>query len=239
MPAAPPAPASCPLAGRLAAVHERIAAATRQAGRAPGSVRLLAVSKTFDADQVRAAHACGQVAFGENYAQEALAKVNALADLRERLEWHFIGPLQSNKTRGVAERFDWVQSVERLSIAQRLDRQRSPTLPRLNVCIQVNIDAEASKSGVAPEQVPELAEQITRLPRLALRGLMALPSPHAVDARDAPRRLRALFDALNASGFALDTLSCGMSGDLEAAILEGATMVRIGTAIFGARETSQ
>ncbi len=228
------------LAASLASVHRRIDDAARAAARAPGSVALLAVSKTFPAEAVREAHAAGQRAFGENYVQESLDKIAALADLRASLDWHFIGPLQSNKTRPVAEQFDWVHSVDRLKIAQRLAEQRPANLPPLNVCLQVNVSGEASKSGVAPEQAAGLAHAIAALPQLRLRGLMAIPEPaRELDAQRAPhRRLRALFDALVADGLALDTLSMGMSADLEAAVLEGATIVRIGTAIFGARDYS-
>ncbi|WDD96423.1 YggS family pyridoxal phosphate-dependent enzyme [Burkholderia sp. FERM BP-3421] len=226
------------LAARLASVHQRIDAAARAAGRAPDTVALLAVSKTFPADDVRAAHAAGQRAFGENYVQESLDKIDALADLRASLEWHFIGPLQSNKTRPVAERFDWVHSVDRLKIAQRLAEQRPAHLPPLNVCVQVNISGEASKSGVAPGRLAEVAHAVAALPTLRLRGLMAIPEPAGgADAQRAPHRaLRALFEQLRADGLALDTLSMGMSADLEAAVHEGATIVRIGTAIFGARD---
>lgn len=229
-----------PLADNLAAVHARIAEAARNAQRSPDSIRLLAVSKTFPAEDVRAAFAAGQRAFGENYVQESLAKIEALADLRTQLEWHFIGPLQSNKTRPVAEHFDWVHSVDRLKIAQRLSEQRPDALPPLNVCLQVNVSGESSKSGVAPAEAPALARAIAALPRLRLRGLMSIPEP-ADDQqaqREPHRLLRALFDALRAEGIALDTMSMGMSGDLEAAVLEGATIVRIGTAIFGKRDYS-
>lgn len=227
-------------AARLDSVHRRIADAARAAGRDPATVSLLAVSKTFPAGDVRTAHAAGQRAFGENYVQESIDKIDALADLRADLEWHFIGPLQSNKTRPVAERFDWVHSVDRLKIAQRLAEQRPAHLPPLNVCVQVNISGEASKSGVAPADVAELARAIAALPALRLRGLMAIPEPAGdIDAQRVPHRaLRALFDALRAEGLALDTLSMGMSADLEAAVLEGATIVRVGTAIFGARDYS-
>ncbi|MCM2549886.1 YggS family pyridoxal phosphate-dependent enzyme [Burkholderia glumae] len=228
------------LAARLASVHRRIDDAARSAGRAPSDVALLAVSKTFPAEAVRAAHAAGQRAFGENYVQESLDKIAALADLRASLEWHFIGPLQSNKTRAVAERFDWVHSVDRLKIAQRLAEQRPAQLPPLNVCVQVNVSGEATKSGVAPDEVAALAQAVAALPALRLRGLMAIPEPAGdLAAQRAPhRRLRELYDALRAGGLALDTLSMGMSADLEAAVLEGATIVRIGTAIFGARDYS-
>jgi pyridoxal phosphate enzyme (YggS family) len=224
----------------LAAVHERIARAAQAAGRDPHTVALLAVSKTFPAEDVRAAHAAGQRAFGENYVQEALAKLDALADLRGELEWHFIGPLQSNKTRPVAERFDWVHSIDRLKIAQRLSEQRPDDLPPLNVCVQVNVSGEASKSGIAPNEAADVARAVAALPKLRLRGLMAIPEPAGdVEQQRAPHRaLRELFERLRTEGLALDTLSMGMSGDLEAAVLEGATMVRIGTAIFGARDYS-
>jgi PLP dependent protein len=192
------------------------------AARRPGdAVALLAVSKRQTAEAVRQAHAAGLCAFGENYVQEGLDKIAALADLRAVLQWHLIGPLQSNKTRAVAEAFDWVHSVDRLKTAQRLSEQRPDHLPPLNVCLQVNISGEDSKSGVAPADVPALAHAVTALPRLRLRGLMSIPEPA---------------DTLDAEGLALDTLSMGMSADLEAAVAEGATVVRIGTAIFGARE---
>ncbi len=222
----------------LDSVHQRIEHAARSAGRDAASIALLAVSKTFPADAVRAAHAAGQRAFGENYVQEAVAKIEALADLRAGLEWHFIGPLQSNKTKPVAEHFDWVHSVDRLKIAQRLAEQRPDGLPPLNVCLQVNISGEATKSGIAPAELPSLAREVAALPNLRLRGLMAIPEPaDGLDAQRAPHRaLRELFDRLRADGLAIDTLSMGMSADLEAAVLEGATIVRIGTAIFGARD---
>jgi len=227
--------ADSPPCGRLRAVQARIAAAAREAGRDPAGLRLLAVSKTFDAAAVRAMAGCGQQAFGENYLQEALDKRAALADLP--LEWHFIGPIQSNKTRPIAEHFAWVHSVDRLKIAERLSAQRPPGLPPLAVCIEVNVSGEASKGGVAPAELPALAEAVAKLSGLRLRGLMAIPAPEADPAaqRAAFRRVRELFDALVARGHALDTLSMGMSGDLEAAILEGATIVRVGTALFGSR----
>ncbi|WP_017776968.1 YggS family pyridoxal phosphate-dependent enzyme [Paraburkholderia kururiensis] len=226
------------IAHNLADVHARIERAAHAAGRDPQSVALLAVSKTFPADDVRAAHAAGQRAFGENYVQEAIAKIEALADLRASTEWHFIGPLQSNKTRPVAEHFDWVHSVDRLKIAQRLAEQRPDALPPLNVLLQVNVSGEASKSGVAPAEAAAVAHEIAALPKLRLRGLMSIPEPaETLEAQRAPHRmLRELFDSLRADGLALDTLSMGMSADLEAAVLEGATIVRIGTAIFGARQ---
>jgi len=218
-------------------VHERIARACAQAGRGVQSVTLLTVSKTFSADAVREAVAAGEHRFGENYVAEGVAKIAALADLRERLEWHLIGPLQSNKTRVVAEAFDWVHSVDRLKIAQRLSEQRPAHLPPLQVCLQVNISGEASKSGLQPDEVASVARDVAALPRLALRGLMAIPEPAAkFEAQREPHRaLHAVMQSLLAQGLALDTLSIGMSADLEAAIMEGATLVRIGSAIFGAR----
>jgi len=217
-----------------------MARAALAAGRAPDAVTLLAVSKTFGADAVLEAVRAGQTAFGENYVQEALDKMDAVqaAQPGVALEWHFIGPLQSNKTRAVASRFDWVHSVEREKVAQRLAEQRPPDLPPLNVCLQVNLDAENTKSGAAPEQIPALARFVAQLPQLRLRGLMAIPAPNPESARQraAFRRLRQLFEQLQAQGLALDTLSMGMSADLEAAIMEGATIVRIGSAIFGTRD---
>ena len=213
----------------------RIAGAAEAAGRDAGDVKLLAVSKTWPADSVREAAAAGQCAFGENYVQEGAEKVDALAGLG--LEWHFIGPLQSNKTRLVANRFVWVHSIDRLKIAERLSAQRDAHLPPLEVCIQVNVSGEASKSGVAPGELPELAHAVAGQPRLRLRGLMAIPEPTSDVALQRARfaTLRQLRDQLNADGLALDTLSMGMSDDLEAAIAEGSTMVRVGTAIFGSR----
>jgi pyridoxal phosphate enzyme (YggS family) len=220
-------------------VKRRIAAAAATVGRDAKSVTLLAVSKTFPAAAVREAWAAGQREFGENYVQEALAKIDALADLRPQIEWHLIGPLQSNKTRAVAAAFDWVHSVDRLKIAERLAEQRAPGLAPLQLCLQVNVSGEASKSGVAPAELPALARAVAALPRerVVLRGLMAIPELAAdFDAQRAPHRvLRELLEALNAGGLALDTLSMGMSADLEAAVAEGATIVRVGTAIFGAR----
>ena len=228
------------LVHNLHAVSQRIALAAQLAGRDPRSVALLAVSKTFPAEDVRAAHAAGQRMFGENYVQESLTKIEALADLRASLEWHFIGPLQSNKTRPVAENFDWVHSVDRLKIAQRLAEQRPAHLPPLNVCLQVNVSGEASKAGVTPAEAVEAAHAIAALPQLRLRGLMSIPEPAdtSEEQRAPHRQLRELFERLCADGLELDTLSMGMSGDLEAAVLEGATIVRVGTAIFGARDYS-
>ena len=225
------------IADKLARVHERIASACAATRRPVRSVTLLAVSKTFGAESVREAVAAGQRSFGENYVQEALDKIAALADLRGRIEWHLIGPLQSNKTRAVAEHFDWVQSVDRLKIAERLSAQRPAHLPPLSVCLQVNISGEASKSGVAPAEVAALAQAVATLPRLRLRGLMAVPEVAGDFAEQrAPHvALHALFSALQRDGLALDTLSAGMSGDLEAAIDAGATLVRVGSAIFGDR----
>lgn len=221
-------------------VRARIALACDAAKRPVQSVTLLCVSKTFGGDAVRAAHAAGETCFGENYVQEGLAKIEALADLRSSLAWHLIGPLQSNKTRVVAEQFDWVHSLDRLKTAQRLSQQRPATAPPLQVCLQVNISGEASKSGLAAGEVADVAQAVAQLPRLRLRGLMAIPEPAGdLDAQRRPHRaLRELLEQLNAGGLALDTLSMGMSDDLEAAILEGATIVRVGTAIFGARPRS-
>jgi pyridoxal phosphate enzyme (YggS family) len=223
---------------RLRGVQARIARAAAEAGRDPAAVRLLAVSKTFGPAAAREIAACGQLEFGENYLQEALAKQAALADLP--LVWHFIGPIQSNKTRPIAENFSWVHSVDRLKIAERLSAQRPPGLPPLQVCLEVNVSGEASKGGVATAELPALAEAVSVLPGLQLRGLMAIPepTPDVAAQRAAFRRVRELFDVLRARGHALDTLSMGMSGDLEAAILEGATIVRIGTALFGERNKS-
>jgi pyridoxal phosphate enzyme (YggS family) len=200
---------------------------------------LLAVSKTFPAEAVLEAAACGQRAFGENYLQEGVDKIAAVAKALPdtRLEWHFIGPIQSNKTRPIAAHFDWVHTVERLKIAQRLSEQRPPELGPLNICLQVNISGEASKSGIPPEELPELAQAVAALPNLRLRGLMAIPEPQ--DDPELQRlpfaRLRELAQAIVKSGIHLDTLSMGMSGDMRAAVLEGATIVRVGSAIFGVR----
>lgn len=220
---------------RLEAVNQRIAAACLEVGRRPESVLLLAVSKTFPVTSIRDAVAAGQRSFGENYVQEGVEKVTALSSLE--LDWHFIGPLQSNKTRAVAEHFSWVHAVDRLKIAQRLSAARPPSLPALNVCLQVNVSGELSKSGVAPEEVMELARATMVLPGLRLRGLMAIPEPTDDVALLGSRfaGLKALLQQLNTEGLGLDTLSMGMSQDLETAIREGATIVRVGTAIFGTR----
>ncbi|WP_428416162.1 YggS family pyridoxal phosphate-dependent enzyme [Methylibium sp.] len=225
------------IASKIQEVSGRIARACDAAGRPVASVTLLAVSKTFGADAVREALAAGQARFGENYVQEALDKMAALADARARLEWHMIGPLQSNKTRVVAESFDWVHSIDRLKIAQRLSEQRPASLPPLQVCLQVNISGEASKSGLAPADVEAVARAVSALPRLRLRGLMAIPEPAGdLAAQRRPHRaLRELLERLQTAGLTLDTLSMGMTADLEAAVLEGATHVRVGTAIFGGR----
>lgn len=221
------------IAENSATVLERIAAASRTAGRDPATVGLLAVSKTKPAAALREAAAAGLRDFGENYLQEALDKQPALADLP--LVWHFIGPIQSNKTRAIACHFDWVHSVDRLKIAQRLAEQRPPEHGPLNICLQVNVSGEASKSGCYPDDLPALAAAVSQLPNLRLRGLMAIPEPTEDPAsqRAAFARLRTLSEALN---LGLDTLSMGMSQDLEAAIAEGATWVRVGTALFGARD---
>lgn len=219
----------------IAAVRERIARALQAAGRNAAAVQLLAVSKTRPAADVRVAYAAGCVDFGENYVQEGVEKVQALADLP--LCWHFIGPIQSNKTRAIAEHFDWVHSVDRFKIAQRLSEQRPPELRPLNLCVQLNISAEASKSGVDVAQLPELIGALMALPRLRLRGLMAIPAPsdNPVEQRRAFAAVRAEFVRLQERWPQLDTLSMGMSADLEAAIAEGATIVRVGSDIFGAR----
>ncbi|TCJ17198.1 YggS family pyridoxal phosphate-dependent enzyme [Parasulfuritortus cantonensis] len=218
----------------LQVCRERIAKACAAAGRDPRAVMLLAVSKTFPGAAVREAWQAGQTAFGESYLQEALAKLDELADLA--IEWHFIGPVQSNKTRPIAERFAWVHGVDRLKIAERLAEARPGEAAPLNVCIQVNVSGEASKHGVAPEEALTLARQVAALPRLKLRGFMAIPreTDDPAEQRGQFARLRGLFE--QAAGLGLDTLSMGMSGDLEAAIMEGATIVRVGTAIFGKRE---
>ena len=249
------------ISSTLQAVKQRIAAAARQAGRDPAQVMLLAVSKTFPAEAVDEAWQAGQRAFGESYVQEAvekIARVDALlrtdiesahnnrssgvaspeGPLLRPLEWHFIGPLQSNKTRPIAENFAWVHGIDRLKIAERLAAQRPAELPDLQVCLQVNVSGEASKSGIAPQELAELARAVRTLPRLKLRGLMAIPEPTG-DSAVRHRRfaeLRQLLEQLNRRGYALDTLSMGMSDDLEAAVAEGATIVRVGSAIFGTRK---
>ena len=223
------------ISANLQAVRARIHAAAKKSGRQPGDISLLAVSKTWPAPVVRAAAAAGQRAFGENYVQEGVGKVAELAALG--LEWHFIGPLQSNKTRLVAETFDWVHSLDRLKIAERMAEQRPDSLPPLQVCVQVNVSGEETKSGVPVSDVPALARQIALLPRLQLRGLMAIPAPtdDFDQQRQGFRRLREVFEKMNREGLRLDTLSMGMTHDLEAAIAEGSTLVRVGTAIFGER----
>jgi PLP dependent protein len=223
------------IADNIARVRAQMAAACQSAGRAPGSVQLLAVSKTWSADAVRTAHATGQIDFGENYIQEAVDKITALRDLP--LVWHCIGPIQSNKTRLVAEHFDWVHSIDRLKIAQRLSEQRPEHLPPLQVCIQVNVDGGETKSGVNPQDLPALAQAVAALPRLQLRGLMTIPEPAETEAQMCAvhRQAKDLFEQLRTQGLPLDTLSMGMSADMAAAIAEGSTLVRVGTAIFGQR----
>jgi hypothetical protein len=225
------------IANNLQSVHDRIARACAAAGRDVNEVTLLPVSKTFAPEAVREAFAAGARAFGENYIQEAVEKQALLADLP--LHWHCIGPIQSNKTRLVAAQFAWAQSVDRLKIAERLSQQRPAGLPPLDVCIQVNIDGGASKAGVPPGEVLALARAVAALPRLRLRGLMSIPEPAADFSAQVAvhRRARELFETLRAQGLALDTLSMGMTADLEAAIHAGSTMVRVGTAIFGTRMT--
>jgi PLP dependent protein len=227
------------ISANLQAVRERVDAAARAVGRTPDEVVVLAVSKTWPVASILEAARAGQHAFGENYVQEGVAKIEALRD--RRLEWHFVGPLQSNKSRAVAMHFDWVHSVDRSRLAERLSAQRDAAFPALNVCIQVNVSGEASKSGVAPDDVLSLAEKVAALPRLRLRGLMCIPEPdgdpEVLHGRF--RTLRRLLSDLNARGFSLDTLSMGMSDDLEVAIAEGSTLVRVGTAIFGARTKSR
>jgi hypothetical protein len=222
-------------AARLHAVLARIRAAEQRFQRPPGSVRLLAASKTQSPAAIAAIAAAGQTCFGENYVQEALDKMVELATLD--LEWHFIGPIQANKTRGIAEHFAWVHGVDRLKIAERLSAQRPDRLPPLNVCLQINIDREPTKHGLDESAVAEVARAVAALPRLRLRGLMAIPAPAADFAaqRRPLARLRELWERLNAGGLVLDTLSMGMTDDLEAAIAEGATLVRVGTALFGPR----
>ncbi|MBR9867633.1 MAG: YggS family pyridoxal phosphate-dependent enzyme [Oceanospirillales bacterium] len=228
------------IADRLTKVHCQIAAAAKAAQRQSQAIRLLAVSKTRQADELRQAWACGQQEFGENYLQEALDKIEALTDLN--IGWHFIGPIQSNKTRPIAENFDWVHSVDRFKVAQRLNDQRPAGMPPLNICLQVNISKEASKSGVLPADLPTLAAKVAALKNIRLRGLMAIPASN-----DDPEQQRKPFAQMNdllkslqqqLPDQPLDTLSMGMSDDMDAAILEGATIVRIGTALFGPRDYS-
>ncbi|MBK9161659.1 MAG: YggS family pyridoxal phosphate-dependent enzyme [Nitrosomonadales bacterium] len=223
------------ITSNLQAVRAAIAAAADKAGRNTDSVSLLAVSKTFAADAVREAYRAGQPRFAESYVQEALVKMDGLRDLP--IEWHYIGPVQSNKTRAIAENFAWVHSVDRLKIAERLSEQRPAQLPPLQVCVQVNISGENSKSGVSPDEAGPLALAVAKLPRLQLRGLMSVPAPEQdATAQHAPfARLREMLGQINRQGLQLDTLSMGMSHDFAAAIAEGATIVRVGTAIFGAR----
>ncbi len=223
------------IAHNLERLQRRIRAAEKRHRRPPGSVRLLAVSKTRPPADLLTALACDQHRFGENYLQEALEKIAALRE--HRLQWHFIGPIQSNKTRAIAAHFDWVHSVDRLKIARRLSDQRPPEAGALQICLQVNLSGETSKSGTTLAELPRLAEGIAALPNLRLRGLMTIPAPSSdpEQQRIPFRRLRQALEGLNRSGFALDTLSMGMSADLEAAIAEGATMVRVGTDIFGPR----
>lgn len=223
------------IASKLQAVRTRISIAARAAGRSPESIQLLAVSKNWPLNCILDAADAGQHAFGENYVQEGVEKVLAAVD--RKLEWHFIGPLQSNKTRLVAEHFDWAHSIERLKIAERLSAQRPGGTPPLQVCVQVNVSGEASKSGCAPEEALDLCQAVSELPGLRLRGLMAIPeASDDVASQRAPfRLLREIYEQIRAAGLPLDTLSMGMSHDLEAAVAEGATIVRIGTAIFGER----
>jgi pyridoxal phosphate enzyme (YggS family) len=225
------------IADNLQLVTSRINRVCSRLGRPPESVTLLAVSKTFPAVTVREGFHAGLRRFGENYVQEALDKIAELADLRSQIEWHLIGPLQSNKTRVVAEAFDWVHTVDRLKVAQRLSEQRPAHLPPLQVCIQVNASGEASKSGVAPDEALALALAVAALPRLTLRGVMAIPEPSEDPAvqRQSLGDVRAIFERLRAQGLPLDTLSMGMSTDLEAAIEQGSTLVRVGSALFGKR----
>lgn len=224
------------IAERLKLAHERIDQATARSHRPSNSVQLLAVSKTKPVSDIRQAYEAGQRLFGENYIQEGVEKIQALSEL-EDIEWHMVGPIQSNKTRLVAAHFDWVQSVDRLKIARRLNEQRPSHLEPLNVCIQLNLNDESSKSGIGAEQLPELVEQIEQFENLCLRGIMAIPQAEVSDAQqnDTLRQLAELFGQYHTKLSNFDTLSVGMSGDLEAAIAHGSTMVRVGTAIFGAR----
>lgn len=227
---------STSVSANLAQVRKRIELACQAVGRASDTVKLLAVSKTMPAQAVREAYAAGQLAFGENYIQEGVDKIAALAELP--LEWHCIGPIQSNKTKLVAENFAWVHSIDRLKIAERLSAQRPAHLPPLQVCLQVNVDGGSNKSGVAPEDLLALAQAVAKLPHLQLRGIMTIPEPAETEAeaRAVHQQAMRLFDHLKTAGLTLDTLSMGMTADLEAAIAEGSTCVRVGTAIFGARQ---
>jgi len=226
---------STSVSANLAQVRKRIELACHAAGRPANAVHLLAVSKTMPAQAVRDAYAAGQVAFGENYIQEGVDKIASLADLP--LEWHCIGPIQSNKTKLVAENFAWVHSIDRLKIAERLSAQRPANLPALQICLQVNVDGGSNKSGVTPAELLALAQAVALLPHLQLRGIMTLPEPaeNETAARAVHRQAKDLFDGLKAAGLSVDTLSMGMTGDLEAAVAEGSTCVRVGTAIFGQR----
>ena len=226
---------STSVSDNLVQVRKRIALASQAVGRSPEAVKLLAISKTMPAQAVREAYAAGQLAFGENYIQEGVDKIASLADLP--LEWHCIGPIQSNKTKLVAENFAWVHSIDRLKIAERLSAQRPLHLSPLQVCLQVNVDGGSNKSGVAPEELLALAQAVAKLPHLQLRGIMTIPEPAEteVEARAVHHQAKTLFDNLNHAGLKLDTLSMGMTSDLEAAVAEGSTCVRVGTAIFGAR----
>ena len=223
----------------LLGVRQRIARQCAASGRDPGSVQLLAVSKTFPLAAILEAHGAGQTRFGENYIQEGVDKILACRERPEcrDMEWHCIGPIQSNKTRLVATHFDWVHSVDRLKIAQRLSEQRPQDMPPLNVCIQVNIDGGANKAGVAPADALDLARQVTALPRLHLRGLMTIPepAPDYATALATHQAAKTLWDRMRDAGIAMDTLSLGMSADLEAAVAAGSTMVRVGSALFGSR----
>ena len=224
------------IARNLQILYKQILGAEQKYGRRAGSVTLVAVSKTRSADEIRAALDAGQRDFGESYLQEAIVKIREIQD--PRVIWHFIGPIQSNKTRGIAENFTWVHSVDRVRVARRLNDQRPPSQPPLNICLELNLSGEATKSGIDPAQVPALAETVTTLPHLKLRGLMSMPAPtdDFRSQRAAFHRLRDVFKHLRGSGYQLDTLSMGTTMDMEAAIAEGATMVRIGTGVFGPRE---
>jgi pyridoxal phosphate enzyme (YggS family) len=223
------------VSANLIKVRKRLTLACEAVGRAPDAVKLLAVSKTMPAQAVRDAFAAGQLAFGENYIQEGVDKIASLVDLP--IEWHCIGPIQSNKTKLVAEKFAWVHSIDRLKIAERLSAQRPPHLPPLQVCLQVNVDGGSNKSGIAPAELLPLAQAVAKLPHLQLRGIMTIPEPTESEAatRAVHHQAKSLFDNLKTAGLTVDTLSMGMTGDLEAAVAEGSTCVRVGTAIFGAR----